>query len=101
MHYLYKRSVRTVNVLSGAGLTGPISAASQGVLPLDPIIQSRFLSQIPTVGNRPDLGDTLNTIGLGFNQSDPEDRKEYTGHVDFLLNNKHSINGALQIQRDD
>ena len=49
-----------VNVLSGAGLTGPIpgvSANSLGVLPLDPLVQSRFISRTPTAGNRPDLGD--------------------------------------------
>lgn len=92
----FTNGVCTVNVLSGAGMTAAIPAASQGILPLDPIIQSRFLSQIPTVGNRADIGDTLNTIGFGFNQSDPEDRDEYTGRVDFNVNNKHSLNGVYR-----
>jgi hypothetical protein len=91
-----------VNVLSGAGLTAPIPAVSStslGVLPLDPLIQSRFISQIPTAGNRPDLGDGLNTTGLGFNQSDPEDRKDYTGRVDVDINSNHQVNGVYRFNQ--
>lgn len=91
--------VCTVNILTGAGLTGAIPASSLGVLALDPLVQSRFLSQIPTSGNRSDIGDTLNTTGLGFNQSDPEDRKEFTVRVDAQVNEKHSINGVYRFNR--
>ncbi len=95
----FTNGICTVNVLTGAGLTGAIPASAQGVLPLDPLIQSRFLSQVPTVGNRADIGDTLNTTGLGFNQSDPEDRKEFTTRVDVQLNNNNSIKGIYRFNR--
>lgn len=91
-----------VNVLSGAGLTGPIpgvSANSLGVLPLDPLVQSRFISRTPTAGNRPDLGDGLNTTGFGFNQSDPEDRKDYTGRIDAEINDSNSVNGVYRFNQ--
>lgn len=95
----FMNGICTVNVLSGAGLSGPIPTSSLGALPLDPLIQSRFLSQLPTGGNRSDIGDTLNTTGLGFNQSDPEDRKEFTTRVDVQLTEKHSINGVYRFNR--
>lgn len=88
--------VCTVNVLNGAGMTGAIPGSSLGVLALDPLIQSRFISKIPTQGNRNDIGDQLNTTGYGFNQSDPEDRREFTGRVDVELNSQHSINGVYR-----
>jgi len=95
----FTNGVCTVNVLSGAGLTGAIPASAQGALPLDPLIQDRFLSQIPTTGNRADIGDTLNTTGLGFNQSDPEDRKEYTTRVDIDLNTTNTLKGVYRFNR--
>ncbi|HEV7701723.1 MAG TPA: carboxypeptidase-like regulatory domain-containing protein, partial [Pyrinomonadaceae bacterium] len=89
--------VCTVNVLSGAGTVGgTIPAAAQGPLPIDPLIASRFLANIPTAGNRPDVGDGLNTIGLTFNQSAPQSAKEYTGRIDANLNDKNSINGVYR-----
>jgi hypothetical protein len=91
-----------VNVLNGAGLTGPIpgvSATSLGVLPLDPLVQSRFISRLPAAGNRPDLGDGLNTTGFGFNQSDPEDRKEYTGRIDTEINSRHTVHGVYRFNQ--
>ncbi len=95
----FTNGVCTVNILSGTGLTGAIPGASLGALPLDPTIQNRFLSQIPTVGNRADIGDGLNTIGLGFNQSDPENRDEYTGRVDVQVSQRHSINGVYRYNK--
>jgi hypothetical protein len=95
----FTNGVCTVNVLTGAGLAAPIPAASGGVLPLDPLIQDRFLSRIPTAGNRADIGDALNTTGLGFNQSNPEDRKEYTTRVDVDLNTTNTLKGVYRFNR--
>jgi len=98
----FVNGVCKVNVLNGAGLLAPIpgvSATSLGVLPLDSLIQSRFISHIPTAGNRPDLGDGLNTTGLGFNQSDPEDRKDYTGRIDADINDRNQINGVYRFNQ--
>ena len=69
------------------------------MLGIDPLIQNRFLSLLPTAGNRADLGDTLNTTGLGFNQSDPEDRKEFTTRVDVDVTSKHSLKGVYRFNR--
>jgi hypothetical protein len=101
----FTNGVCTVNILNGAGLLAPIPASSLGVLALDGGINTRFLSRLPTAGNRPDLGDgganlVLNTNGYGFNQSDPEDRREYTGRIDFELNSQHSINGVYRFNND-
>jgi hypothetical protein len=98
----FTNGVCKVNVLNGAGLINPIpavSSASLGVLALDPLIQNRFLSRIPTAGNRPDLGDGLNTTGLGFNQSDPEDRKDYTGRIDVDVTSRHQLNGVYRFNQ--
>jgi len=90
-----------VNVLSGAGLAAAIPDANNypGALTLDPTVQSRFLNQIPTSGNRPDIGDTLNTTGLGFNQSDPENRNEYTSRIDYEINARNSLNGVFRFNK--
>lgn len=85
----FEAGVCRVNVLTGQGLTGAIPASQQGVLPIDGTIASRFITPLP-IGNRPDLGDGLNTIGYGFNQSDPEDRKEYTFRGDLDINESNS-----------
>lgn len=91
--------VCTVNILSGTGLTGAIPAGSLGVLGLDTGIQNRFIANIPASGNRSDLGDGLNTTGYGFNQSDPEDRKEYTGRIDVDVTEKHSVTGVYRFNQ--
>jgi hypothetical protein len=95
----FTNGVCTVNVLTGQGLTGAIPASSFGVLGIDPLIQSRFLNQLPTAGNRADLGDTLNTTGLGFNQSDPEDRKEFTTRIDVDVASRHALKGVYRFNR--
>ncbi len=98
----FTNGVCTVNILNGTGLTAAIPSgpnSPQGILPADPIIQNRFLSRVPTAGNRSDLGDGLNTTGFGFNQSDPEDRREYTGRVDVQVTERNSINGIYRFNR--
>lgn len=95
----FTAGVCTVNVLNGAGMTGAIPAGSLGILPLDAQIQSRFIARVPTSGNRTDIGDQLNTTGFGFNQSDPEDRREYTGRIDAEINSQHSLNGIYRFNQ--
>lgn len=95
----FTNGVCTINVLSGAGLTGAIPATSLGVLALDPTVQTRFLSTMPTAANRADLGDGLNTIGYSFNQSDPENRYEYTTRLDYELSSKHQLNGVYRFNK--
>jgi hypothetical protein len=94
----FVNGVCSVNVLTGQGLTGAIPATQNGVLALDPTIQTRFITPLPQ-GNRPDLGDGLNTIGYQFNQGDPEDRKEYTFRFDGEVNNNNSISATFRYNR--
>jgi hypothetical protein len=82
---------RTVNVLSGAGLTGAIPASAGGVLAVDPTIQRRVLDPMPAVGNSTVANNGLTQL-LQFNQSDNDTRNGFTTRVDFDLNNRNSVN---------
>jgi hypothetical protein len=86
--------LRTVNVLTGAGLTGPIPASQGGVLAVDPVIQARFLALTPSVGN----GTLQNTGTAGsltqsyvFNQNDNDTRNGFTGRFDVDLNDRNNV----------
>lgn len=80
----------TVNVLTGAGLTGAIPASVGGVLAVDPIIKSRFLDKTPGVGNSTLQNGNL-TQSLIFNQADNEKRNGFTTRFDVDVNEKHSF----------
>lgn len=93
----FSNGVCTVNVLNGNGAVGgSIPASAQGNLPIDPVIANRFLSNIPTSGNRADIGDGLNTIGLSFNQSAPSRSTEYTGRIDADINDRNAVFGVYR-----
>ena len=96
----YVNNVCRVNILTGQGLTGAIPAAQNGVLALDPVIFNRIVSQLPD-GNRPDIGDGLNTIGYGFSQSDPENRREYTFRGDADINDRNSVSVTYRYNRTE
>jgi len=67
-----------------------------GLLPtvtgIDPIIAQRFISRLPTVGNAPEIGDGLNTIGYRFNQGSNTSRDQYTGRGDYDFNSRNNVN---------
>jgi hypothetical protein len=87
--------LRTVNVLTGAGLTGPIPASQGGALTIDPTIQTRFLSVSPTIGN----GVTQNITNAGlpmtqtfvFNQNDNDLRNGLAMRFDVDINDRNNI----------
>jgi hypothetical protein len=81
---------RTVNVLNGAGLTGPIPASAGGVLAVDPVIQRRFLDNSPATGNGVVANNGLTQQFL-FNQADNDRRNGLTGRLDVDLNERHSL----------
>jgi hypothetical protein len=81
---------RTVNLFSL-----PAAPGAGGVpVPtgIDPVVQSRIINNLPTSGNRSDLGDNLNTTGFGFDQSQNTTRNSYTTRIDLDLNPRHSFN---------
>ncbi len=96
----FTNGICRVNILNGQGMTGPIPAAQLGVLPADQIIATRFLSLLPE-GNRPDIGDGINTIGYSFSQSDPENRREYTFRGDVNLNDRNSLSATYRYNRTE
>ncbi|MEP7039860.1 MAG: carboxypeptidase-like regulatory domain-containing protein, partial [Acidobacteriota bacterium] len=85
---------RTVNVLTGAGLTGAIPASAGGALVIDPTIQARFLSLTPTSGN-----GTFQNFGsagavtqtLVFDQNNNETKNSFASRFDVDINDRNSI----------
>lgn len=59
---------------------------------IDPVINTRILTPMPTTGNRSDLGDKLNTTGLQLNQPSNQNRDTVTARVDYDLNSYHNFN---------
>lgn len=81
----------TVNVLTGAGLASPITAAQGGQLTVDPIIQSRILNNLPTSGNGITTGTNF-LQGVNFNRKAPSTRNSFVGRFDVDANDKNSLN---------
>ena len=82
---------RTINVLTGAGFASPLTAAQGGVLSVDPIIQSRILSQLPTTGNGLTTGINLTQV-INFNRSNPQTRNQWVARYDVVPNDRNSFN---------
>lgn len=80
--------LRTVNVLTLAGVSS------------DPLTGSRVLANVPTVGNRTDIGDQLNTTGLSFNQKQNQNREAFTSRFDYDISSKQSINGVFSYKKE-
>lgn len=84
-------ATRTVNVLTGAGLTGAIPAAAGGVLGVDPLIQSRILANLPTSGNGNLTGINFLQV-VNFNRGNPEERNAVTGRFDIDFTERNTFN---------
>lgn len=81
---------RTINVLTGGGFASPLTAAQGGVLSVDPLIQSRILSQLPTSGNGLTTGINLTQI-INFNRSNPVTRNQWVARYDVEVNDQNSF----------
>ncbi|REJ77463.1 MAG: hypothetical protein DWQ47_13875 [Acidobacteria bacterium] len=81
---------QTVNVLTGAGMNGPIPAASGGVLGVNPIIQQRVLSRIPSSGNGVFTNGGLSQQFF-FNQQNNDTRDAVTTRFDVDINDSNSV----------
>lgn len=80
--------VRTLNLFTAA--QGPNPGTVTGI---DPLIQSRFLANMPA-GNNESIGDGLNTIGYSFTKKQDQDREAVTLRFDYDMNSQNSINGV-------
>jgi hypothetical protein len=61
---------------------------------INPVIQSRILSGLPTQGNFTGLGDQLNTTGFQFSRKANVERTTYTTRIDVDFDQNNSINGV-------
>ncbi|MEO6724807.1 MAG: TonB-dependent receptor, partial [Blastocatellia bacterium] len=86
---------RTVNLFS---LLTPGANVPTGI---DPLVAQNILSALPSVGNRTDIGDQLNTTGLSFNQPSNSDRNVYTTRLDYDISERHSINGIYDFNKEN
>lgn len=86
----------TVNVLTGTNFVSALTPAQGGVLSVDPIIQSRFLN------NLPDDCITNTIVGVNFQKtcrvlrSSPQIRDAYTSRFDFNFNDRNSVNAVYK-----
>ena len=63
-------------------------------------VTSRFLSRLP-VGNTTEAGDGLNTTGYRFNQKSDTDRDQFTGRIDYQLNDANNVNGVFDYSKEN
>jgi len=87
---------RTVNIF-GLAVSSPAGAPAPPTA-INALIQSRFLSAIPT-GNSTAVGDQRTTTGYFFNQTNNDSRKSFTSRLDWDLNEKNSLNVVYNIAR--
>jgi hypothetical protein len=83
-------ATRTTNLLTLAGFPG-----------IDPLVSQNILSALPTVGNRTDIGDQLNTTGLSFNQPSNSSRNVYTTRFDVDISERHSVNVIYDYNKEN
>ncbi len=86
---------RTVNVLTGQNFTSALTAAQGGILGVDPIIQSRYLANLPTTGNGVLTGTNF-TQTLSLLRSDPLIRNAFSGRFDIEFSARHSFNAVYK-----
>ncbi len=61
---------------------------------IDPIIQARIISQLPTQSNFTG-GDGLNTAGFTLNRQANSERTSSTSRIDIDINDRNTINGVF------
>lgn len=85
-------SAVTVNVLTGQGFSSPLTAAQGGSIGVDPLIQTRYLNLMPTVGNGAVTGTGYTQVVNNLLRSDPLRRDSWTARVDLDFNDRNSFN---------
>jgi hypothetical protein len=80
-------TLRTVNLF-----TNPLLGPAFGITGVNPVVASRILSLVPSVGNTTDAGDQRNTTGFEVNVAQNVDRDNFTGRFDVEPNSRHSFN---------
>lgn len=83
---------RQVNLLNPAFGTGITS--------INPIIASRFLSNIPT-GNSTQVGDQRNTTGFLVQQVFNPEQTNFTTRIDYVVNDRNQVTGTFRSVKQD
>lgn len=76
-------ALRTLNIMTAMGL------------PIDSLIASRILPNVPSAGNNTTLGDGLNSTGLSFSQTQNQDRDKYTFRFDVEASSRNSFSAII------
>ncbi|MEJ7699831.1 MAG: hypothetical protein WKF71_09340 [Pyrinomonadaceae bacterium] len=85
----------TVNVLTGANFTTPLTDLQGGVLNVDPIIQSRILNNLPTTANGITAG--INYLqGINFQRNDRLEKNAITTRFDIDFNDRNTFNAVYR-----
>lgn len=86
-----------------AGTTRTVNLFSlvPSVTSIDPLVNSRILSALPTTGNRTDIGDGLNTTGYSFRQPSNSDRNSYSTRLDYDISQRHTLNGVFTYNKEN
>ncbi len=79
-------ATRTINLFT---IPQPMTL---GVTAVNPLIQSRILNLLPTVGNTTEAGDQRNTTGFRLNVQNNIDRDNYTARFDVEATPRNSFN---------
>lgn len=96
---------RTVNVLSGAGFNlstaanQNLFASAGGSLSLDPVIQARLLSLLPS-GNGIRTGTNFQQT-FNLNRANGATRENYSGRFDLDINDRNSLNFVYKRTNED
>jgi hypothetical protein len=91
-----KPTAQTVSVCTVSDILGFARGLGFADVPttINPVIQSRILSQLPTQSNFTG-GDQLNTAGFTLNRLANTERTSSTSRIDIDFNDRNSINGVF------
>jgi len=75
-------------------------AFNTGITGINPVIGSRFLSNIPQ-GNTTQVGDQLNTTGFQVIQNFNQTQTNYTTRIDYQVNPLNNLTGTFRYVKQD
>ncbi|MFN2492857.1 MAG: carboxypeptidase regulatory-like domain-containing protein [Pyrinomonadaceae bacterium] len=78
-----------------AGATRTLNVLTTAAVALDPLIATRILPNVPTVGNNGSVGDGLNTTGLSFSQTQNQNRDKYAFRFDVEASSRNSFSAVV------
>jgi hypothetical protein len=72
-------------------------AFGTGITSIDPTVQARIFSRLPIGNTTEGVGvDSRNTLGYRFDQSNDAEQTNWTGRIDYTINDRNSIRGIYR-----